>query len=883
MMSKPEDEKSLGSTGSVPATVSSIGTSTLSSTPANSTTYRDEVPYPRKGSQVLSSGSFRRSLPATAIADLQSSFQSSFNSSEDDMRLIIEALELGDNEEGKNSVQKRDSLTRPIQPIKRLTNDLSKFTINKLNFSSLGVRGRKEEIKKMRHAFQHMIDNNNEVEATTNPEATRQLIVIAGESGTGKTKLASILKDNVAKAKGLYVRGKFDLHMRNQPYSAFALAVAEICGKILSIAIQDPDRSEEIIQNIQDELGMQLSMLMKVIPALSEVINWNENAERRLSFDDASSSKNKCNFAFLRLIRVLLKHFAPLVIVLDDLQWADASSLEFLDILLTERSLSQLAIVGIYRSNEVDKTHILHKTLDMLTTKANDDSLFGMLELTIGNLSVEASTEVVQEVLSFDTVSPELVAFGKLCFSKTQGNVFFLLRYIEALKDLDLLQYNFGLMSWQWDLEKIRNSTTVSDNVLDLLKIRMGELDSDLLYILKVAGCLGSVFDGQSVKWVWQKQKGSDDTGAVNNYLDFLADASYIVMISADENIDQEAYCWEHDQIHAAAISMMNDEERSSMCRLVAETLLAHSDESDFGSNKIFVIADLLNGVETEHVENAIARNELARLNYLASLRARRVAAFESAAAYAQKGIESLPEDCWTTHYDLSLKLYTIGAESEGFMGNTERMKKLCHAVLDRDQIPLSDKFGPYNTLIDSMMHNGAMEKARDLLFDLLKKLGIHFPKNPLVIIGRLLRDVVKTKRTMKKINVEMFTDAQDPLTLEIMRLLDKLSTSMYVLADDRLPNVIFKGLDISKSQGKTYFTPPLLATTGLVLTGVLNDLQGGHKYGRMAVEMSEQESMLKTRSRTAFCAHAFSSWNAPMRDNIKPLLEGYDLGLRLG
>ncbi|KAL3912690.1 MAG: hypothetical protein SGILL_006785, partial [Bacillariaceae sp.] len=818
--------------------------------------------------------SFRRSLPSTAIADYRSSFNS-----EDDMRMMMKDAEFDDDNSSEQQQQQhgqqqqrsssaRFSLTRPIRPAKRQTNDLSQLTINKLNLKSLGVRGRKEEIQIMHHAFQRMIENDHQNQDDDESQQ-RQLIVIAGESGTGKTKLASTLKEPVAKtAKGLYVRGKFDLHLRNQPYSAFASAVAEICGNILSMAIHDPDKSKEVIHDIQEELGMQqLPVLMKVIPALSEVITWNENDEndtRRPSHSDASSSKNRCNFAFLRLIRVLLKHFSPLVIVLDDLQWADASSLDFLEILLTERSLSQLAIVGNYRSNEVlDETHILHKTLETLTSKANEDRLFGMSELTIGNLSVEAATEVLQEALSFDTISPEL-----------------------ALNELDLLKYNLGTMSWQWDVDQIRHSTTVSNNVLDLLKVRMGELDDDLLYVLKVAGCLGSIFDGRSVKWVWQKQR-SEEPKIVDTHLASLADKSFIVMLSGDQNSDQDTYCWEHDQIHTAAVSMMNEAERSSMCRTVAETLLLHSDgsSSQLDSSKIFVIADLLNGLGVEGEEDADQRNKLAELNCLACSRAIRVAAFESAAAYARKGIGNLPEDCcWSTHYELSLKLYTMGAEAEGFIGNTKRMEKLCHAVLDRDQIPMSDKYGAYNTLIDSMMNNAAMEEARKLLLELLKKHGIRFPKNPLAIIGRLLRDVVKTKWTMKSTNVEMFKEAKDPLTLEIMKLLDKLSTSMYVLADDRLPNVIFKGLAISKSQGKTALTPPLLATTGLVFAGVLNDLQGGYKYGRMAIEMSQQESMLKTRSRTAFCGHTFAcAWNTPLRSNIKPLLEGYDLGLRLG
>jgi predicted ATPase len=122
---------------------------------------------------------------------------------------------------------------------------------------------------------------------------------------------------------------------------------------------------------------------------------------------------------------------------------------------------------------------------------------------------------------------------------------------------------------------------------------------------------------------------------------------------------------------------------------LVGNILLSHLDENELDST-IFVVVNLLNRADDSLIKDDIARLGLARLNYESGRKAISFSAFESAAAYAAKGIRLLPENTWINHYDLTLNVYTIGAQAEGFIGNIERMEHYCTTVLSQDK-PMED------------------------------------------------------------------------------------------------------------------------------------------------------------------------------------------------
>jgi predicted ATPase len=204
------------------------------------------------------------------------------------------------------------------------------LTANKLRFSSLGLVGRDKETYALSECLERLVLVGEEATATGEDDVkaiARELVFISGVSGTGKTALAQTLASQTKQHKGLYLTGKFDFYLRDEPYSGFVAACRELCGEILML--RNDTSTEAKYQEIRDEivsvLGDEISFLTNIFPVLNEIIDI-DYASGPPADSDEGFAKERINYAFRKFLRVVCTHFKPLVIVLDDLQWGDAAS-----------------------------------------------------------------------------------------------------------------------------------------------------------------------------------------------------------------------------------------------------------------------------------------------------------------------------------------------------------------------------------------------------------------------------------------------------------------------------------------------------------------------------------------------------------------------------
>ena len=307
-------------------------------------------------------------------------------------------------------------------------------------------------------------------------------------------------------------------------------------------------------------------------------------------------------------------------------------------------NISNLMIVGIYRSNEVDaETHMLSKTIrDMKSgcvAADQSNNAYEVTEIHIGDLHCNSIQRFLRDLLSMDYFSDDsdedengaamgpvsnrqkLAELSELCFRKTSGNPFHLKHFLSMIEERNLLSYNLGVMEWKWDIAEIESVVTATDNVVDLLRNKMANLvNPDTIQVLQLAAFLGSTFDAKTLHTVWkvyrmehaghqegQEQLDTHDLG--RSVLDrLLAECQSNGFIEAtgigdsdtlSESIEgemqQETYCWVHDNIQEAALSLISSKaELSTLKREVGEILLAELSSKDLEAS-IFVVANLLN------------------------------------------------------------------------------------------------------------------------------------------------------------------------------------------------------------------------------------------------------------------------------------------------
>jgi predicted ATPase len=161
-----------------------------------------------------------------------------------------------------------------------------------------------------------------------------------------------------------------------------------------------------------------------------------------------AESQNRFNRVFQEFIGVFTQAEHPLVIFLDDLQWADAASLNLMQLLVGNSDSQYLLLIGAYRDNEVNPTHPLIHAIEQIEKTGTPVNNIVLQPLNFGNVY-----ELIADTL---TVNEKVRSLAELIFNKTGGNPFFITQLLQALYQENLLKFEFSSSNWQWDLAEIQ-------------------------------------------------------------------------------------------------------------------------------------------------------------------------------------------------------------------------------------------------------------------------------------------------------------------------------------------------------------------------------------------------------------------------------------------
>lgn len=556
----------------------------------------------------------------------------------------------------------------------RSTRNLQEMTVNKLRFGRLGLYGRDDQVEKLRQCFEKSRES-------------RQLLILEGQAGTGKSSLASQLRRIVSNSAGFYIGGKFDLQKRDAPYSAVAEACLELVEALLSI-VDDKDGArshvdvhlmsrkwtftpDQVKAKLLEELGDDSSVLSDVIPCLSQVLSG-----RPALFDlSHKEAKNRFHYIFRKFVRTI-GSFGPLCLVMDDLHWADPASLELMDVLLTDAENPSILVVCCYRSEEIDGTFAVSQVLHSLTVYAVTADHFAINKVTLGNLPVEHVHQMVKDVLSSDD-ERRTKDLAECVYNKTLGNPFFVIQFLCSLTEKELLSFNFGLLKWTWDMVEIKAQESVTANAVELVLARLQNLSVGHRHFLPLLASLGATFSYDNAAILVKEFGGSYFTA------EGARDAPGLLKRCTDEGLLEEVsragealfYKWVHDKIQEAALMLADPRELSSMQFSLGEVLLKSRSIPDLGSDIYPTVNLLLPGLNSLEVDDT-RRVVIAELALLAGTNAFDASAFQQAVWYFSGGVKCLPPSRWTKHYKLSLDLHSSLAEACYCIGDFESMRK---------------------------------------------------------------------------------------------------------------------------------------------------------------------------------------------------------------
>ncbi len=671
----------------------------------------------------------------------------------------------------------------------------------------------------------------------------REVVLVEGAAGMGKTSLVREVQRPIASRSGAFVAGKFDQFKRDIPYHSLAQALQQFARQVLTGQHGAVDRWRD---RLTEAVAPNGRLLTDLIPELELTLGEQPPVPDLPPLEAESRLHN----TFRRFMRVLATAEHPLVVFMDDLQWADLPSLELLRVLATDPGGSHVLLIGAYRGNEVGPGHPLLGLLDEL-----DEDGVPVQRVQVGPLGASDVERLVADTL--DQPESQVVDLASTCRSKTAGNPFFLHRFLLSLAAEELVRFDPATGQWVYDLERIK-ALDVTDNVVQFMAARIGQLPREVRVVLEAASVVGGTFGARAVA-----EAGGQGIEAVLQALDEPQREGLVEQIPSSAEDDGElTFRFVHDRIQQAAYERTDDETRARLHWRVGQGLLERSGEQ-VGDDELFDLINHLNLGFALH-ESEEARVRLARLNLRAGQRALQASAYAPASRYFSMCRSMLGEAGWSTHPDL-MRQATQGAARGAYLTTDfDAMERLVDEAVGH----LDDPLERIRTLRVRMEARVAQHRNRDAIDDglaALKLLGVELPRDPgEAEVGAALHATFERLAGVDLAALPEAPLATDPRTLLVSELCSTLAPPAFFVAQMLMPLFGAELVRITVEDGRTPHSGYGFALLGLVLSNV-GEIDQGHAFAELGMTLIRGFDDRRMLVRAGHVAYGFSRhWKEP-------------------
>ncbi|MHC5772414.1 MAG: AAA family ATPase [Nostoc sp.] len=736
--------------------------------------------------------------------------------------------------------------------------------------------GRETEVSTLLEAFERVSLGRTE------------MMLVAGFSGIGKTAVINEVHKPIVRQRGYFIKGKFDQFQRNIPFSAFVQAFRDLMGQLLTESDAQIQRWKS---NILEAVGENGQVIIEVIPELERIIGQQLPAIEL----SGTAAQNRFNLLLQKFTQVFPSTEHPLVMFLDDLQWADSASLKLMQLLMIDID-HLFFLIGAYRDNEVSPAHPLMVTLNEIEKTAATTNT-----ITLAPLTQRQINQLIADTLK--CTEDLALPLSVLISQKTQGNPFFATQFLKTLYQDKLIEFDFELGCWQCDIAQV-NQQAVTDNVVDFMVTQLRRLPESTQKVLQLAACIGNQFDLVTLAIVSEQSK--IETAAslwkalqeglilpTSEVYKFYQDSSLENSDQITNNIDTQLadfrvgektaiYKFLHDRVQQAASYLIPEEQKQLTHLKIGQLLLENTSEAQ-QSERIFEIVGQLNcGIAL--ITQPTKRQQLAQLNLNAGRKAKEAIAYNAALQYFNQGIQLVISDGWENAHDLTLNLYQAAAEAAFLNNEFEQMDLLIQVVIKQAKT-LLDKVKVYEIQLQSYQVQGQMLKAIEIGCQTLQQLGILLSES--VSSYDIHQAIKNTLSILGKRQIESLIDLPlmtDPQALVALKIMISLTPSVHQAAPHLFPIIACEQVNLSLKYGNAPLSAPGYADFAIVLNAVLDELEKGYKFGQLALRIVDKFEAKSVQSMTNFKVAAFNQFNKlPVRDAINLLKESYTFGLEVG
>jgi predicted ATPase/signal transduction histidine kinase/CheY-like chemotaxis protein len=717
--------------------------------------------------------------------------------------------------------------------------------------------GREREIEELWQCFKDVADDGR-----------CRLIVVSGYSGIGKTALVRELHKPVVEIRGRFLAGKFDPHDRDVPYEPIVQAFQGLVRQLLG-------ESEEVVaiwrQRICEAVGKNGRVITEVIPEVELLIG----EQAPVPELGPRESQNRFDKVFRDFIGAMARPECPLALFLDDMQWADAATLQLLHNVLDDSSIRYICFLLAYRDNASDASDMVMQALGELRR----------LSVPIHHIVLEAMDQeglaaLVGDTLRVDRRDANVRELSRIIAEKTSGNPFFVIQFLERLHNDGLLLYDPERGRFYCDPNWVADRD-YTDNAVELMADRVRLLELRTQEVLKRASCIGSHFDlldlctvsglapARTAEYLWPAIEAGLVVPLGNEY-------KWVQHFDAREP-GRVAYSFQHDRIQQAAYSMLDEAARAATHVRLGRSFRQQASEAELDDRLFTIVSQLNRG--SALIGEPDERLDLVRLDLRAGRKAKGSTAYASAVHLLVCARDLLPVDAWERHYELAFAIHAELAECRYLCGEFDAAEAMFKQLIDVAR-SASERAGIYILRMRLYQVSGDYDGAVDLAVEALAMFSIKVPYDPatlrhdIAIAHRRAQVLLQGRRICDLVDAPLIEDAE---TRAVIDLIVTALPCVYMARQRWFAWFAIHALGMALEHGNTESSCFAYGAYGILLVSLFDEPHTACQFSRLALDLNER---LHDRARRGMLLHLhgdhINHWCHPLADNFGFLESGF-------
>ncbi|HBL57170.1 MAG TPA: hypothetical protein DDZ80_00925, partial [Cyanobacteria bacterium UBA8803] len=417
----------------------------------------------------------------------------------------------------------------------------------------------------------------------------------------------------------------------------------------------------------------------------------------------------------------------------------------------------------------------------------------------------------------------------------------------------------------------------ITDNVVELMIGKLKKLPESTQQVLRLAACVGADFDLNTLSIIGEKSSSeisADLAAAVQSEL-------ILPLSELDSQLLIQNYKFQHDRVQQAAYVLIDEAQKTAVHLQIGRLLLQNTPPEAL-SDEIFEIVDHLNlGVELVAYQEE--RSQIAKLNLMAGQKAKAATAHGAAVQYLNAGLKLLSAESWHFSYDLTLTLYEEAVEAAYLFGDFEQMEQFALVVQNHTKTVL-EKVKVYDIKIQAAVAQGNPKEAIKIGLQVLKLLGVILPEEPSQLeIQQGLEETALLWAGQEIEDLINLPEMTSPEKLAAIYILSSLAGAAYIAAPELFLLIVLSEVNLSIKYGNATWSAYGYSIYGLILCGIVQDIESGYQFGKLAFSLVEQLNAKKVKAKVWQVFGHIMHWKEHGRETVPVFVEAYHSGLENG